>query len=621
MSSRRKAMSYRLYIFKVILLLCFLTSGCVMHEGRGIWVVRYRLNSPTTLDQIVDDAHGGKFNLLFVQVHGRGDAYYCSEIVPRSEVLDETPPEYDPLLYVLQRGHADGLQIHAWLNVLYVWPYPPPYPLSPQHVVNNHPEWLVVDEVGRNLTQYDTNERAAESSEGLYLDPANPLVRQYFREVCKEVTEAYDVDGIHLDFIRYPGARWGFNKEPVEAFMQRWGVDPRLLSVWVQNPIPERFITKELPLHMRWQYYYYSLWVEQKSRYVTELVRDVHQTVKSVNPQAILSAAVFPDPQVAYYAKGQDWPTWMDQGYLELIVPMAYHGDQHRVMAQMAEAKRRAQGRVVFAGLGAWIKNPDQIRQEVRGLKEIGVDGFSYFSYQGMMDQDERYIKQIKRSVHRSGASLPQLQAGQSEEINPSLHAPEPEDADLFLRSLKKQFFSLEEYQALLDQLGIDEDGLRKQLGEEVSTFGRMTKELYKKAIPAPDDVVLLPRSVELQVISCYVHPKDSPQTREEALQAVQKAYQRLMAGEDFTQVASEFSGGSGSTERFYIQDGWDLADIVSAFQEGEITPVIEVAKGYRIYKIVRFHPPEQRIYGELPWWLKRLAFQERFAHMVREGE
>jgi plasmid stabilization system protein ParE len=379
--------------------------------------------------------------------------------------------------------------------------------------------------------------------------------------------------------------------------------------------MPERFIARELPLHMRWQYYYYSLWAEQKSRYVTELVRDVHLTVKSIKPQAILSAAVFPDPEVAYYLKGQDWPTWMAQGYLDLIVPMAYHGDQHRVMAQMAEAKRRAQGRAVFAGLGAWIKEPAQIRQEVKGLKEIGIDGFAYFSYQGMKDQDEKYIKQIKHSVYRSHASPPQMQT----EINTPSLIPETDDADLLWRSLKKQFFSLEDYQALLDQLGMDENGLRQQLGAEVAIFDRMTKELYKKALPSPDDVVLLPRSVDLQGIFRYVHPQDGPQTREAALQAVQEAHRRLMAGEDFVQVAEEFSGGA--LERFYLQDGWDLAEIISAFHEGEITPVIEVPKGYRIYKIVKFHPPEQRVYGELPWWLKRVAFQERFARMVKEWE
>ena len=235
------------------------------------------------------------------------------------------------------------------------------------------------------------------------------------------------------------------------------------------------------------------------------------------------------------------------------------------------------------------------------------------------MDQGKRYIKQIKHSLHRSRASLPQVQLVQHGEITPPPLTPEDDDADLFLRSLKKQFFSLEDYQALLDSLGMDEDALRQQLGEEVTAFHRMSTELYKKALPSPDDVVLLPRSVELQGIFRYVHPKDGPQTRQEDLQAIQEAHQRLMAGEDFTQVAAEFSGGSGSTERFYLQDGWDLAEIVSTFHEGEITPVIEVPKGYRIYKIIKFHPPEQRVYGELPWWLKRVAFQERFARMVRE--
>ena len=259
----------------------------------------------------------------------------------------------------------------------------------------------------------------------------------------------------------------------------------------------------------------------------------------------------------------------------------------------------------------------------MKELKKIGVDGFSYFSYQGMKDSNEKYIKQIKRSLHWSRASLPQGIAGHGADVKPVLFFPGGDRIELLLNSLKKQFFSREDYQALSDQLGIDDEGLREQLGEEVATFGRMTDELYPKALPSPDDVVLLPRSVDLQVIFRYVHPKDGPQTRQESLMTIQEAHQRLMAGEDWAQVAAEYSRGSrrGSPERFYLQDGWDLADIVSFFQEGEITPVIEVSKGYLIYKIIKFHPPEQRVYGELPWWLKRVAFQERFARMAREWE
>jgi uncharacterized lipoprotein YddW (UPF0748 family) len=606
-------------VLKMLFCLCLALSGCFAREGRGIWVVRYQMSSPKVLDQIVDESRQGRFNLLFVQVYGRGDAYYRSRFVPRSEALAETPPDYDPLDYVVRQGHAAGLQVHAWLNALYVWPYPPPYPLAPEHVVNSHPDWLVVDGDGRNLTQYSQAERVKESSEGLYLDPANPLVRSYCQQVAKEVAERYDVDGIHLDFIRYPGPQWGFNQGALEAFIKRWGVDPRLLSVWVQNPQPERFIDKKLPRHLRWQYYYYSLWAEQKSSYITELVKAIQREVRSVNAEAVLSAAVFPDPQVAYYLKGQDWPTWLSQGYIDLIVPMVYHGDYYRVLAQMAEAKNRAQGRAVFAGLGAWIKDPLDIQQEVEGLKAIGVDGFSYFSYQGMKECDGAYIQQLKGYLHRSGAALPSVHARHVGQDNPALAGREADGALLLWRSLKKQFFSLEDYHALLDRLGITEDALKAELRQETADFERLTSEIYAQAVPSPDQEVLLPRSVEVQSIFRYCHPKDGPLTRHEAITAMQDAYERLKKGEAFTRVAAQYSQRSSAPDTFYLQDGWDQAQLVASMPEGGITPVIEVPHGYIIYKVLKFHPPGRRVYGKLPLWLKRVVFQERLARLLKE--
>jgi uncharacterized lipoprotein YddW (UPF0748 family) len=612
----------RIVILWLIGLLFFAINGCSIREGRGIWVVRYRLASPVVLDEIVKDARRGRFNLLFVQVHGRGDSYYHSQIAPRAEVLADTPPDYDPLGNILERGHAAGLKIHAWLNVFYVWPYPPPYPVSHDHVVNSNPDWLIVDEEGRTLAQYDQLERAKEPSEGLYLDPANPKVRDYFLRVCKEVVERYDVDGVHLDFIRYPGSNWGFNKEALEAFIQRWGVDPRLLSPWVRNPTPERFIQRKLPLHLRWHYYYYSLWTETKSHYITELVRDVYREVKSIRPQIIISAAVFPDSQVAYYRKGQDWPTWLTQGYTDLVAPMAYHGDQTRVIAQMAEAKKRAQGNMIFAGLGAWIKPPSEIQKEVEGLRKIEVDGFSYFSYQGMKEQDEGYIKKVRKSLHRRRASLPRGMMQDTKKLNPHLSPFEADRVDILWRCLKKQFFSLDDYQILLRRLGMSENGLVEMLNEEIAHFEKITQEFYSRAQPSFDEEVLLPPSVDLQVIFRYVHPKDGPQRREEAYQVIQEAHRKLMEGEDFSQVIRECSQGitaglGGVKDRVYLIDGWDLGEIVSSFEEGETTPVIEVPNGYLIYKILEFHPPERRVYGELPWRLKRVVFQQRFKQLL----
>src|SRR3954468_16945827 len=87
-------------------------------EMRGLWVVRTGLTSPESVDRVVDDAARAGFNALFVQVRGRGDAFYASRVVPRSELLRGAPADFDPLGRLLARARARGLQVHAWVNVL-----------------------------------------------------------------------------------------------------------------------------------------------------------------------------------------------------------------------------------------------------------------------------------------------------------------------------------------------------------------------------------------------------------------------------------------------------------------------------------------------------------------------
>src|SRR3954470_5866658 len=87
-------------------------------EMRGLWVVRTGLLTPDEVDRVVDDAARAGFNALFVQVRGRGDAFYTSRIVGRSELLASQPATFDPLARLLARARSRGLQVHAWINVL-----------------------------------------------------------------------------------------------------------------------------------------------------------------------------------------------------------------------------------------------------------------------------------------------------------------------------------------------------------------------------------------------------------------------------------------------------------------------------------------------------------------------
>jgi uncharacterized lipoprotein YddW (UPF0748 family) len=77
-----------------------------------------------------------------VQVRGRGDAFYASRVVERSELLRGQPADFDPLGRLLARARERGLQVHAWVNVLLTAHFG--LPLPPGHVAVRHPDWLMV---------------------------------------------------------------------------------------------------------------------------------------------------------------------------------------------------------------------------------------------------------------------------------------------------------------------------------------------------------------------------------------------------------------------------------------------------------------------------------------------
>ena len=109
-------------------------------EIRALWVLRGSLTRPDRIDRLVTAAARSGFNTLLLQVRGRGDAYYDSAIEPRGTALAGT---FDPLAYAIAAADKSGLRVHVWFNTNLV-ASTAMMPTSPTHVVNAHPEWLMV---------------------------------------------------------------------------------------------------------------------------------------------------------------------------------------------------------------------------------------------------------------------------------------------------------------------------------------------------------------------------------------------------------------------------------------------------------------------------------------------
>jgi len=254
---------------------------------RGLWIDRTRLSSPQAIDEAVSSAVKDGFNTLIVQVRGRGDSYFLNGLEPRPTVL-LSQPSFDPLGDAVTKGHARGLSVHAWINVNLV--SGTDVPASRAHIVYRHPEWLMVprliaadlatlepdgpEYLGR-LTRYARSQAA--ELEGLYLSPATAGAVEYTTNIVRDIVQRYAVDGVHFDYLRYPGDDFDFGRETLRAFGQ--------------NPArsPER-------------------WQKFRADRLTALLTSLRAAVRTARPSAVVSATV----------SQQD--AWLSQGLLDLVL-------------------------------------------------------------------------------------------------------------------------------------------------------------------------------------------------------------------------------------------------------------------------------------------------------------
>src|SRR6476469_3697592 len=86
-------------------------------EVRALWVLRTSLSTPASIHALVKTASDHGFNTLLVQVRGRGDAYYTSDLEPRAAELVRQPAAFDPLASLLAEAHKSGVRVHAWVSL------------------------------------------------------------------------------------------------------------------------------------------------------------------------------------------------------------------------------------------------------------------------------------------------------------------------------------------------------------------------------------------------------------------------------------------------------------------------------------------------------------------------
>jgi uncharacterized lipoprotein YddW (UPF0748 family) len=286
---------------------------------------------------------------------------------------------------MIELAHANGISVQAYLNIYPAW-QAPPAPLNPPTstygsltpTLNiNPPQWLNqltygpsnfgIYGLGYKWRAYDSITRPMPIEYGQYVwaSPAAPAVQDSVVSVTAYLASHYALDGIHLDYIRYPGSPYSYDPFTLAAFSEALQISPTLtITAWRGD--------------------------FQRAQ-VSSLVARIYTHTARGN--LLLSAAVWPRYTEGRDQYFQDSKAWLASGTIDAIAPMLYRTDMITDLSKWTGAAQEfqaaASGRWVLPGIGVEVNSEtcvgfDQIATRIEAARNLGAAGQAIFSYGGL---------------------------------------------------------------------------------------------------------------------------------------------------------------------------------------------------------------------------------------------
>ncbi|MCL2104280.1 MAG: family 10 glycosylhydrolase, partial [Kiritimatiellaeota bacterium] len=306
------------------------------HSGMGLFPGEWPRTCRLLKDAGITD--------IYVNVAGAGFAHYASAVLPRSRVFEE---QGDQLAACVAAAKPLGLRVHAWLLCF-----------STEGATQDRIS--VFAKRGWLLTHADGSVRP-------WLDPAVPEARAYLVDAVKEMATKYKVEGVHLDFVRYPG----FDASLGPTVRTRFEAAVKTnLTAW-----PEDVNTGK----------YRTAFIGWRAEQVTDFVQAARRVMRRDAPGKLLTAAVFGKYPSCVGAVGQDWKSWLDMGMLDYVAPMNYTEDLAKFNEWLSDqTSTRKQTLKVIAGIGVTAAESRldsvQVIDQINAARKAGCPGFALFN-------------------------------------------------------------------------------------------------------------------------------------------------------------------------------------------------------------------------------------------------
>ncbi|MEN6520246.1 MAG: family 10 glycosylhydrolase [Armatimonadota bacterium] len=315
-------------------------------EGRGLWVDAMSIPADDdSMAKFVESIAEANINVIFPEVIRRGYTIYPSKLDEQNEKWKG----YDPLAALIREAHARGIEVHPWITC-----FRQGYSEDKGPILRAHPDWIAVNKWGEALSALG----------GYWICPSIPEARDYIAGLIKEVVSGYDVDGVHLDYIRFENqfpSPYCYNDSCRCKFKAQYGVDP--IDI---DPLTEMQVT-------------WHLWREDL---INTFVQRVAKESRAAKPGMKISAAVGSMPDTARESMLQNWPHWVDNKWVDFVSPMAYTGNSDTYRKMITSEKAAVDDRtLLLPGIGLHTQKTTAPTLEQIGIsRDMDTDGVALFA-------------------------------------------------------------------------------------------------------------------------------------------------------------------------------------------------------------------------------------------------
>lgn len=368
-------------ILQLLTTKCALAMESQAVDGRGMW---HRPNASaideTTLDgvkQFAKRLYDLGINTLYVETLWHGMTTYYSEVLqcqhPCMQGNDYGEYGNDYTLALISECHKLGIEVHAWVELLTASSY---YGIGAPHIKS---EWVYSD--------LDGNKHG-------YLDASNPEVQTYLSNVIAELVQKYDFDGVSYDYVRYAECTYmgeyvdcGFTDHAVGAFSQQYN-----------------YTGGNLPQDLRANTDLREKWHNFKRTQVTNVVKNLTTLLHDIAPDVIVSASPYGYVYDAYHVYMQDVQCWLQNGYLDVVLPMIYTENVDTLVENAKDFDAYHASALQYTGISP-LYNGDTIiknQQLVDAIKMLNISGVSLFASQNYIVKNDSYADHILQTMTSS---------------------------------------------------------------------------------------------------------------------------------------------------------------------------------------------------------------------------